>query len=139
MKFLDEGDFARAWGGISSLQLLLPLIWDTASRYQVPISRLIECLSLAPAKLLGIDHRKGSIEAGKDADLVVLDPDHEWCVVGKELYHRHKITPYEGINLQGRVTHTFLRGRAIYANGQVIESARGELLTRNRRSARESR
>ena len=130
MKFLETGDFARAWGGIASLQLLLPVMWHQAKVYDMPITRLIECMSSAPARLLGIASQKGSIESGKFADLVIFDPDAVWTVRGIELFHRHKVTPYEGEELQGRVTKTYLRGTLVFDSGQVSESSYGQILPR---------
>jgi allantoinase len=130
MKFLNEGDFAKAWGGIASLQLLLPIMWDTAQKYQLPISRLVECMSSSPAKLLGVDHERGSITPGKRADLVVFDPDATWTVVGEDLQHRHKITPYEGIEIQGQVIQTYLSGKKIFDRGSFLGRPSGEIVRR---------
>ncbi len=134
MKYLEEGNFVKAWGGISSLQLLLPVMWDTAQRYQMPISRLIDCMSATPAKLLGLDSVKGSITPGKQADLVIFDPDQKWTVCGKELEHRHKITPYEGVELTGKVVATYLRGQPIYERGKIASEPTGRLVTRSKTS-----
>ncbi len=131
MKFLETGDFARAWGGIASLQLLLPLMWHQATLYEVPVMRLVECMSSAPAKLLGLASQKGSIETGKFADLVVFDPDTVWTVMGNELLHRHKVTPYEGVELQGRVVKTFLGGTLVYETGHISENPNGQILMRD--------
>jgi allantoinase len=130
MKFLESGDFARAWGGIASLQLLLPLMWHQATFFEMPITRLVECMSSTPAKLLGLSSQKGSISVGKHADLVVLDPDRVWTVRGSQLYHRHKATPYEGVELQGRVVKTFVRGKVVYQQSEVSETPLGQLLIR---------
>jgi allantoinase len=131
LKCLSTGDFARAWGGIASLQLMLSVMWQQANYFEMPIMRLVECLSSAPAKLLGIESRKGSIEVGKFADLVVFDPDTNWTVSGKDLYHRHPVTPYEGVELQGRVAMTLVRGRVVYQENEVAEMPTGQLIERS--------
>jgi len=105
---LKRGDFASAWGGISSLQIRLPVVWSGAAQRNVDFPRLAEWLALAPARLAGLDGRKGSIAVGKDADLVVFDPDGETVVRGDDLHHRHPLTPYEGMRLRGRVVDTML-------------------------------
>lgn len=103
---MKRGDFATAWGGISSLQLRLPITWTGASSRGIGLDVVARWLSLAPAQLAGLDDRKGSIAEGKDADFVLFDPDGETVVRGADLHHRHPLTPYEGMRLRGRVVDT---------------------------------
>jgi len=103
---MKTGDFASAWGGISSLQIRLPATWTGAVERGFGLKDIVDWLALAPALLAGLDDRKGSIEVGKDADLTVFDPDGETIVKGSELMHRHPVTPYEGMRLRGRVIDT---------------------------------
>ena len=105
---LKDGDFATAWGGISSLQVRLPATWTGASTRGFGLGDLAGWLALAPARLAGLADRKGSIEIGKDADFVVFDPDGETVVRGAELLHRHPITAYEGMRLRGSVVDTLM-------------------------------
>jgi allantoinase len=105
---MKEGDFATAWGGISSLQLRLPVTWTGASERGFALEDLATWLALAPARLAGLADRKGSIEVGKDADCVVFDPDGETVVRGADLLHRHPITAYEGMRLRGSVVDTLM-------------------------------
>jgi allantoinase len=123
------GDFSTAWGGISSLELRLPLTWNGARRRGVGFDELARWLALAPARLAGLDDRKGSIEVGKDADLVVWDPDDVTVVTGTALRHRHPDTPYEGMELRGRVITTVLRGEPVFDGTQVREG-HGRMLER---------
>jgi allantoinase len=111
-----EGDFLRAWGGIASLELSLPAVWTGASERGMPVERIAEWMSAAPARLAGIAGRKGSIEPGKDADLVIWDPDAEFVVDETALAQRHKRTPYAGRRLRGRVIATYARGRVVYGD-----------------------
>lgn len=105
---LKTGDFTTSWGGISSLQLRLPVTWTGAVHRGVGLEQLARWLALAPAALAGLDDRKGSIEIGKDADFVVFDPDGETVVRGADLLHRHPLNPYEGMRLRGRVVDTLM-------------------------------
>jgi allantoinase len=111
-----EGDFLRAWGGIASLELSLPAVWTGASERGMTVERIAEWMSAAPARLAGVAGRKGSIEPGKDADLVIWDPDAELVVDETELAQRHKQTPYAGRRLRGRVIATYARGRVVYGD-----------------------
>jgi allantoinase len=131
MKHLETGDLQRAWGGIASLQLTLPLIWTLARQWpQVGFSEIANWLGRRPATLVGLESRKGALAAGYDADLVVFDPDAEFTVAGAELRHRHKITPYEGHRLRGRVERTYLRGYKVYDAGRIDGSPCGTTLVR---------
>jgi allantoinase len=114
-----DGDFVRAWGGIAALELSLPAVWTGASARGVPLDRLPDWLSAAPARLADLSARKGSIAAGKDADLVIWDPDEEFIVDERLLHQRHKRTPYDGLMLRGRVRETYARGRLVYRDQSV--------------------
>jgi allantoinase len=113
---MKDGDFLTAWGGISSLELSLSIAWTGAAARGIGIERISEWMSAAPARLAGLDGRKGSIVPGKDADLVIFDPDAEFVVDERTLHQRHKRTPYHGRRLRGRVTATYARGRLLYGN-----------------------
>ena len=129
MKLRDSGDFLQAWGGISSLQLRLPVVWTEGKRRGSSVGDLARWLCSAPAKLVGLEGRKGIIANGYDADLVVWNPAKQFRVEASALHHRHKLTPYQGLVLAGVVEKTFLRGRKIYDSGEFIGEPRGLLLT----------
>lgn len=131
MKHLTSKNFAAAWGGISSLQLMLPIVWHSAMIRDFSLSRLVECMSLTPAKVLGLSKFKGAIEAGLDADIVAFDPDAEWTVDGNLLFHRHKVTPYDGLKLQGKVFETWVRGKSAFRDGKLATAPVGKLLLRS--------
>jgi allantoinase len=123
------GDFGRAWGGIASLELSLAAVWSAASRADPSVgpSDLARWLSERPAKLAGLDARKGRIAVGADADLVIWDPDAEKAVEPATLQQRHKLTPYAGRRLRGVVHTTFVRGQRVWSDGRV-NGAHGSLL-----------
>jgi allantoinase len=87
-------------------------------------------MSAAPAKLAGLDTRKGKLAAGFDADIVIWDPDAAFTVRPELVYHRHKLTPYSGMQLFGRVESTFVRGQRVFHRGE-FDAAGGDLITRN--------
>jgi allantoinase len=129
LKGLDHGDFFLAWGGIASLQLLLPAVWTGAAERGVPASLLTSWLCAAPAALAGLT-QKGRIAAGCDADFVIWDPDASIVVEPEALEHRHPLTPYAGRQLRGLVSRTILRGEVIAEHGARPPAARGRLLSR---------
>ena len=114
LKGRERGDFAEAWGGIASLQLGLPAVWTEASRRGHSLSDISAWMSARPAALAGLGRRKGQIAPGFDADLVVWDPEAEVEVEAEHLQFRHKVSPYLGRRLMGRIEATFLRGRLAY-------------------------
>ena len=130
MKLKDEGDFLRAWGGISSLQLGLPVVWTEAQRRGYAVSRLTRWMCAVPARLAGLEKRKGSLAAGCDADIVIWNPEAKFRVDPAELQHRHKLTPYAGREFAGVVETTFLRGRKIFDRGEFSASPIGQVLRR---------
>jgi allantoinase len=130
LKNLADGNFMAAWGGIASLQLGLSAVWTQAQARGVPLHCLTRWLCEMPARLAGIDDRKGSIAVGGDADLVIWDPDAEWTVEPAALYHRHGVTPYAGLRLRGRVLKTFLRGEVVF-DGHAANGPFGRLVIRS--------
>lgn len=127
MKSLDTGDFGPAWGGISSLQLGLPLIWTQARTRGIGLEQIAAWMSAGPARLAGLT-RKGRIAAGYDADFCVLAPDDSFVVDPGQLHHKHPgTTPYAGRGLYGVVRETILRGQPVDARRPG-----GRLLSRSR-------
>ncbi|MGH8914710.1 MAG: allantoinase AllB [Acidimicrobiia bacterium] len=129
MKSVGAGDFGSAWGGIGSLQLRLQATWTGAVERGVGLPDLARWLASSPARLAGLDDRKGAIDPGMDADFVIWDPDGITEVSGKRLLHRHPITPYEGMRLRGRVNATILGGKPVF-DGSEVGGGRGRMLRR---------
>lgn len=125
---LKTGDFATAWGGISSLQLGLPAIWTEAKKRGRTLEDVVRWMSAAPAALAGLAS-KGAIEAGRDADFAVLAPEETFTVDPAHLHHRNQVTAYAGKTLHGVVKSTWLRGTQIADHGTPTEPT-GLLLER---------
>jgi allantoinase len=124
LKRLDVGDFGLAWGGISSLQLGLPVVWTEARRRGFSLTDVVRWMAEGPARLLGLE-RKGRIGLGDDADFCVFAPDEAFVVDPERLHHKNSLTPYDGHRLLGVVRGTWLRGEELTG-----ERPRGHLLTR---------
>ncbi len=123
MKHRDEGRWDLAWGGIASLGLALPVMWTALERRGVDcaasIQRIAEWMGAAPARLAGLGGKKGVLAEGADADFVVFDPDAIWTVAPEHLHFRHKLSPYIGAELRGRVLETWLRGEQIFDSNEA--------------------
>jgi allantoinase len=126
LKRLDVGDFGLAWGGISSLELSLPVVWTQARGRGHTLADVSRWMSAGPAKLARMT-RKGLITLGYDADLVAFAPDAAFVVDPARLHHKNPITPYADHPLAGVVRSTWLRGIRVDPDG---DSPRGRLLTR---------
>lgn len=113
LKGLDEGDFGLAWGGISSLELTLSIVWTRARQRGHSLNQIVTWLRQAPSRWLGLAVHGDRLAPGVAADLVVWDPEASFEVVAQSLHHRHPITPYAGQQLQGVVRQAFLRGRRV--------------------------
>src|ERR1041384_262957 len=130
LKHLAEGDFQRAWGGIASLQLGLPIVWTEAASRGHTLNELAGWMCNRPADFVGLGGRKGKIAPGYQADLVVWNPEKEFTVAPSMLFHKHRLTPYEGKTLRGVVERTFLRGRKIYEQGFFYGAPDGRVILR---------
>ncbi|MGB8028742.1 MAG: allantoinase AllB [Terracidiphilus sp.] len=129
MKHRETGRWDQAWGGISSLGLALRVMWTAMQQRGIKLERIGEWMATTPARLAGLAGRKGAIAPGADADFVVFDPDTEWTVSSADLHFRHKLSPYLGAELRGRVFETWLRGEPVYREvgraGRFVANARG--------------
>ena len=86
-------------------------------------------LSREPARRYGV-LQKGDIAPGYDADLVLVDPRESFVVRATESESKQGYTPFEGMELTGRVKSTFLRGELVYDQGKVVGPPRGRYIRR---------
>jgi allantoinase len=130
LKCSGSGDFMKAWGGISSLQLGLAAVWTEARARGRGVRDLVDWMCAAPARLAGLQGRKGAIAVGCDADFAIWDPEASFTVDAATLEHKNKITPYQGRSLRGSVLRTILRGEEIYRRGMPFGPTRGRWVRR---------
>ncbi len=99
--------------GISALETLLPLALTLVTEGTLSLMALIEKLSLAPAKILGVD--EGRICVGGPADLCIFDPDKQWVLSADSMVSKGKNSPLLGQTLTGQVQHTLVDGRLCFS------------------------
>lgn len=128
MKEIKRGDLMKAWGGISSVQFALPVLWTAARKHNCNLEQIAKWLCENSSLLPGLENRKGKIEKGYDADLVIWDPEKNFTVTEDIIHHRHKITPYLNEELYGVVEQTWLAGERVFDNGKALHLNRGEVL-----------
>lgn len=119
-----------AWGGLNSIQYLLPMMFDLAVHKKgLSPTLLAKILGLNPAKLFKLYGRKGAFEIGFDADVVILDPDKQWHISKESLQTMNKVSALEGVAGKGFPTHTIVRGKVVAENGvHKDEYGYGELI-----------
>ena len=128
----EEHGVFGAWGGISGIQNIMQVAYSegVAKRGYSP-TILARSLSEGPAKAFGLYGRKGAIEVGFDADLVVLDPDKEWEITPESLKYVNKISAFVGLEGKGLPITTILRGVVVAKDGEVVgEKGFGKLYTK---------
>ena len=104
--------FAQAATGAIGIETLLPLALEMHHNESLDLTKIIETLTINPAKILKIN--KGTLKKGSDADICVFDLDKPWVVNGDDLKSKSKNTAIEGRKLQGKVFMTFLNGDLVF-------------------------
>jgi allantoinase len=125
------GSIWTDYSGIPGTGTLLPyMLSEGYLKGRIGLARFLEVISEAAARRYGLADRKGAIQVGKDADLVLVDPEVTWIVRGAASPSKGKVTPFEGKELCGRVKKTLVRGRIVYDadQGVVAPAGYGQLL-----------
>jgi dihydropyrimidinase len=128
----DLADFTRIPNGVGGVEHRLALLWTFgvgAGRFDA--SRFVALACEAPARIMGLYPRKGALEPGSDADIVVWDPDRERTITAATQVQRCDTCVYEGLRVRGRAETVLLRGRVVVSRGEVERDlAPGRLLRR---------
>ncbi len=123
--------FDRISNGAPGIETLLAIAWsEGVGRGRITPERLVDLLATTPARRFGLA-RKGAVEVGRDADLVLFDPAARRTIRQADLHHTSDFTPYEGLDVQGAVRSVFVRGRAVIRDGRsVAERGHGRFVER---------
>ena len=130
----EQKDTGSAWddySGIPGSGTIFPYLYSEGLiKRKMPLSRFLQVTSENAAKRYGIWDRKGSIEIGKDADLIFVDPKKNWIVKGREFLSKGKTTPFENRVFSGRVVKTMVRGEFVYDHeaGIVTKPGYGQFI-----------
>ena len=113
-----EVDFAEAPPGITGLETAFAVVLDLVRARELAPLELLRRLSTNPARILGVEG--GTLAAGATADLVVLDPEHEWVYDPMKGFSKSTNSPWAGSRLRGRAVATFVGGRLVYQLGRGV-------------------
>lgn len=111
-----------AWAahtGTPGIQYQLPLMVDAYHSGMLELDRIVDLCSTAPARAFELD-RKGSLEQGKDADIVLLDLEREWTITNDSVLSKIGWTPYDGRACKGAVVHTMVRGTDVWVDDTIV-------------------
>jgi dihydropyrimidinase len=124
--------FDKISNGAPGIETLLTMVHAGRATNGLTLERMVDVVSTTPARLFGLG-RKGSIEPGKDADLVLFDPTARRTIRAQDLHHTSDYTPYEGLNVAGAIRSVFVRGRAVVRDGKFVgERGYGAFVERGR-------
>jgi allantoinase len=130
LKKLESGNYKEAWGGISSLQHSLPLIWTSMQKRNYKVSDTARLMSEHVAKFLNLEHKKSKVAIGYDADITIWSPEEKFTVKQEALQYKNKITPYLGMALNGVVKQTYVGGSLVYNQGEFEQLNKGKIIKR---------
>jgi dihydropyrimidinase len=116
----DSPDFTRVSPGIPGVETSLPLLFSFGVEAGlIEMTDLVRLLSANPARIFGLYPRKGHLNPGADADLVLFDPKADGALRDEELHSAAGFSPYAGLELKGQVRATICRGRVVYERGKA--------------------
>ena len=128
MKEVTNGDFFKAWGGISGAQSTLNIMLTEGHFNRgLPLEKIVELTAANPAKLFGLYPHKGTIAVGSDADLAIVNLNESFRLEKKDLFYRHQQSPYIGRTFKGKVTTTIVNGKVIFENGNITVAEKAEV------------
>jgi len=112
--------FDRISNGAPGIETLLAIAYsEGVARGRLTVERMVDLLATTPARLFGLE-RKGAIEVGRDADLILFDPAARRTLRASDLHHTSDYTPYEGLEVEGAVRSVFVRGRPVIRDGEFV-------------------
>jgi len=107
--------------GAPGVEVLLPILYgEGVAKGKISIIDLVNLLSKKPAEIFGLSSQKGKLEKGMDADIVVLDPNQSWILDETKQHSSAGWSPYHHKRMQGKITHTFVRGNLVYDGEDVV-------------------
>ena len=120
--------FWDALPGIAGLETMSMIMLDSVNKGMISLNDITRLLSENAARRYGLFPNKGSLEVGTDADIAIVDMDQEYVFKAEDMHSKIKMSPYDGMHFKGRVVKTFLRGKVVYDNGEIIGEPMGRMV-----------
>jgi dihydroorotase len=120
-----EHPYPDTHSGMTGVQTLVPIMLDHVNAGRLSLQRLVDLTSHGPQRLFGI-RNKGRIAVGYDADLTIVDLKRRQTISNDWIESRCAWTPYDGVTVTGWPVGTFVRGRKVMWEGEIIGPAHGE-------------
>lgn len=134
-KELGRKNFAKIPNGAPGVEYRMLLLWDAVQKGKISENRFVEITSLNPAKLFGLHPRKGHLNPGADADIVIIDPNKSFTFSLKNHHSAADYNPYEGVTVKGSIRDVFSRGEAMVLDGKWAgKTSHGKFLKRTPRA-----
>jgi dihydropyrimidinase len=131
-KVVPAPPFPQISNGAPGIETLLSVTYSVgAAAGRMSVERMVDVLATTPARLFGL-RTKGAVEAGREADLVLFDPNGSRVIRQEDLHHTSDFTPYEGLHVRGEVRTVLLRGEPVVREGLFVgRRGRGHFLERS--------
>jgi dihydropyrimidinase len=129
---MGRDDFRKIPNGGPGIEHRLPLLYGHGVRDgRISLELFVDLVATAPARFFGLFPRKGAIQVGSDADIVVLDPNGETHINAESQHQKLDYTPYEDWTIPGRIERVYSRGELIVEGDQLLaKPGRGSFLKR---------
>jgi allantoinase len=130
-KTVGNDNIWEAWGGISGVQSTFQVMFNEVyHKYSYDLTLLSKTLAYEPAKIFGIGEKKGKLEIGYDADIIIVDPQKDWTITPESLLYKNKFSAFEGLSGKGLVEETIIRGESVFkvGGGVRVEGGFGQFV-----------
>ncbi len=125
----SPGNFTTIPNGCAGIENMYPYILSMANKGKITFNKAVEIASTNPAKLFGLNHKKGSLDVGLDADIVIYDPQKRVTIANADMHGDTDHTIWEGVKIKGYPVATYSRGRLVYKDGKFVgKRGYGQLL-----------
>lgn len=114
-----KDDFSKVPNGCAGIENMFPYMLDAANRGRITFQKVVELCCANPARIFGCT-QKGALEPGKDADIVIYDPEKDFTITQDAMHSDSDHTIWEGVKLHGYPVQTYSRGRLVYDNGNFV-------------------